>query len=85
MLELVLAVEGGVFWYDATVGDSTYDPWFSNTIIQDNPADTTDPNAAPTSSKRPEEAKRLMTFRLRWALIERLELSERYVSSTQAP
>jgi len=43
--ELMVAFEGGVFWYDATVGDSVYDPWFANAIIQDNPADTTDPNA----------------------------------------
>jgi hypothetical protein len=43
--ELMVAFEGGVFWYDATVGDSVYDPWFANPIIQDNPPDTTDPNA----------------------------------------
>lgn len=49
-VELMVAVEGGVFWYDATVGQSVYDPWFSNTIIQDSPPDTTDPNAAPPST-----------------------------------
>jgi hypothetical protein len=49
-VELMVAVEGGVFWYDATVGESVYDPWFSNAIIQDNPPDTTDPNAAPPST-----------------------------------
>ncbi len=43
--ELMVAVEGGVFWYDGTFGESVYDPWFSNTIIQDNPPDTTDPTA----------------------------------------
>lgn len=48
-VELMVAVGGGVFWYDGTVGESVYDPWFSNTIIQDSPADTTDPNAAPTT------------------------------------
>ena len=36
-LELIIAVEGGVYWYDSTVGDSVYDPWFGNTIIQDDP------------------------------------------------
>ncbi len=46
-IELMVAVEGGVFWLDGTVGASLYDPWSSNTIIQDNPPDTTDPNAAP--------------------------------------
>jgi hypothetical protein len=46
-VELMVAVGGGVFWYDATAGQSVYDPWFSNTIIQDNPPDSTDPNAAP--------------------------------------
>ena len=49
-VELMVAVGGGVFWYDATVGESVYDPWFSNAIIQDNPPDTTDPNAAPPST-----------------------------------
>ena len=48
-IELMVAVEGGVFWYDATVGQSVYDPWFSNTIIQDGPTETTDPNAAPST------------------------------------
>lgn len=41
--ELMVAVEGGVFWYDGTVGSSAYDPWYANTIIQDNPPDSTDP------------------------------------------
>ncbi len=43
--ELIVGVEGGVFWYDGTVGETVYDPWFSNTIIQDSPPDTTDPTA----------------------------------------
>ena len=38
----MVAVEGGVFWYDGTVGDSVFDPWFPNAIIQDSPPDTTD-------------------------------------------
>ncbi|MEK7710275.1 MAG: VCBS repeat-containing protein [Planctomycetota bacterium] len=35
--ELLAAVGGGVFWFDATQGTSVYDPWVSNTIIQDSP------------------------------------------------
>ena len=35
--ELLAAVDGGVFWFDATVGTTVYDPWFGNTIIQDSP------------------------------------------------
>ncbi len=46
-VELLVAAEGGVYWFDGTVGDSIYDPWYSNAIIQDNPPDTTDPNATP--------------------------------------
>lgn len=44
--ELMVAVEGGVFWLDGTVGTSVYDPWFSNAIIQDNEPDSTDPTQA---------------------------------------
>ncbi len=40
--EVIVAVEGGVFWYDGTTADSVYDPWFPNPIIQDSPAETTD-------------------------------------------
>ncbi len=40
--EVLVAVEGGVFWYDGSVGNSRYDPWFPNAIIQDSPAETTD-------------------------------------------
>ncbi len=36
-VELLAAVGGGVFWLDATQGLSVYDPWASNTIIQDSP------------------------------------------------
>lgn len=36
-VELLAAVGGGVFWFDATQGTSVYDPWVSNTIIQENP------------------------------------------------
>lgn len=35
--ELIAAVDGGVYWFDATVGATVYDPWFGNTIIQDSP------------------------------------------------
>ena len=31
----VVAVEGGIFWYDSTVGATVFDPWFPTTIIQD--------------------------------------------------
>lgn len=40
--EVIVAVEGGVYWYDGTAGDSVYDPWVAHAIIQDGPADTTD-------------------------------------------
>ena len=33
--EAVVAVEGGIFWYDSTVGATVFDPWFPTTIIQD--------------------------------------------------
>lgn len=36
-LEMVLSAEGGVFWYDGTAGDSVFDPWLANAIIQDSP------------------------------------------------
>ncbi len=42
--EVMIAVEGGVFWYDGTINDSVYEPWVANTIIQDvgsDPADNT--------------------------------------------
>ncbi len=47
--EVVVAIEGGVYWYDSTVGESVYDPWFPNAIIQDSPPDTTDPTTGTTS------------------------------------
>ena len=34
-VEVVISVEGGIFWYDGTVGDSVFDPWFPTTIVQD--------------------------------------------------
>lgn len=40
--EVMVAVEGGVYWYDSTAADSVFDPWFPNTIIQDSTAGTTD-------------------------------------------
>ncbi len=39
-VELLAAVGGGVFWLDSTQGTSVYDPWVSNTIIQDSPQST---------------------------------------------
>ena len=36
-LELVAAVQGGVFWYDGSVAASVFDPWTPNPIIQDSP------------------------------------------------
>lgn len=36
--ELIAAVQGGVLWFDASVGTTAYDPWFGNTIIQDSPS-----------------------------------------------
>lgn len=33
-LDLVVAAEGGVFWYDGTVAATVYDPWNPNTIIE---------------------------------------------------
>jgi hypothetical protein len=38
--DVIVAYEGGVYWFDATVGDSAYDPWFPNDIIQDIPSAT---------------------------------------------
>ncbi|MGB2986124.1 MAG: hypothetical protein WBE26_09600 [Phycisphaerae bacterium] len=46
-VEVMVAVEGGVFWYDGTISETVYDPWAPNTIIQDSPADTTDATTAP--------------------------------------
>ena len=43
-VEVVVAVEGGVYWYDGTVGDTVYDAWFPNAIIQDSPTEVTDPS-----------------------------------------
>lgn len=40
--EVMVAVEGGVFWYDGTINDSVYEPWVSNTIIQDSGSDSAD-------------------------------------------
>jgi len=49
-VDLMVAAEGGVYWYDGTVGGSVYDPWFGQAIIQDNPPDTTTPTTTPTDS-----------------------------------
>ena len=34
-LEVVIAAEGAILWYDGTVGESVFDQWHPNTIIQD--------------------------------------------------
>lgn len=36
-IDLVAASAGAVFWYDGTSSGSIFDPWASNTIIQDSP------------------------------------------------
>lgn len=33
-LDVLVAAEGGVFWFDGTVSASVYDAWFPNTIIE---------------------------------------------------
>jgi len=38
-VDVIAAAGGAVYWYDGTVSASVYDPWFSNTIIQDNSND----------------------------------------------
>ncbi|MGD2110940.1 MAG: hypothetical protein PVI86_16310, partial [Phycisphaerae bacterium] len=43
--EVMVAVEGGVYWYDSLVADTAYDVWGPNAIIQDGAPETTDPNA----------------------------------------
>lgn len=51
-VDVVVAVEGGVFWYEpdrsgGTIGDSVFDPWLPNAIIQDRPgAVTQDPSGS---------------------------------------
>ncbi len=54
-VEVMVAVEGGVFWYDSTVGDSVFDPWAANTIIQDTPSDAADTTSAPGVPSPPED------------------------------
>ena len=49
-LELILSVEGGVFWYDSSVADSVFDPWFPNAIIQDTGSGTDDVTEAAAGS-----------------------------------
>jgi len=49
-IEVLTAVGGGVFWFDGTAGDSVFDPWASNPIIQNDGGDaggTTDSQPAP--------------------------------------
>ena len=38
-VEVMVAAEGAVFWYDGTAGDTVFDPWSPNTIIQDSTPD----------------------------------------------
>jgi len=45
-VELAIAAEGAVFWYDGTLSETIFDAWAPNTIIQDSPVDTTDPTQA---------------------------------------
>ena len=49
-LDLLVAAEGSVMWLDGASGNSVFDPWVSNPIINDSPADTTDPTAPPAGS-----------------------------------
>jgi hypothetical protein len=42
-VELIVAAEGAVFWFDGSVGTSRYAPWASNAIIRDSPAEQTAP------------------------------------------
>lgn len=44
--EILVAAGGGVFWYDETEGETVFDPWSPNPIIQDGPVPTAD-DAAP--------------------------------------
>ncbi len=48
-LDLMVAAEGAVFWYDSTTNGSVFDPWASNTIIQDSPATNTPGTQAGTT------------------------------------
>lgn len=45
-LELMVAAGGAVFWYDSTTAPTVFDPWSSNTIIQDSASDADDPTLA---------------------------------------
>jgi len=40
--EIMIAVEGGVFWYDGTINATVFDPWVANTIIKDSPTEQPD-------------------------------------------
>lgn len=44
--EVIVAAEGAVYWYDSSTAVTVYDPWSANAIIQDGPAETTDPSQA---------------------------------------
>ncbi len=45
-VDVIIASEGAVFWYDGTTAQTVFDPWAPNTIIQDNPPDSTDATQA---------------------------------------
>ena len=57
LVNVAIAAEGAVFWYESQKVDNSsvpYDPWLSNTIIQDGPQETTDPSqAGPTPPAAP--------------------------------
>jgi hypothetical protein len=54
-LDVVVAAEGGVFWYDGTVSSSVYDPWFPNTIIEGMPVEDAAGAVAPGAGVGVEE------------------------------
>ncbi len=49
-MEIIGAAEGAVLWYDGTLGNSVYDPWAPNTIIQDSPPADADATTAPAAA-----------------------------------
>ncbi|MCO6438953.1 MAG: VCBS repeat-containing protein [Phycisphaerae bacterium] len=54
LLDVVIAAEGAVYWYDGSTATSPYDPWAPNTIIQDSGApDAVDPAQAPGTQPTP--------------------------------
>ncbi len=43
-IEIILAAEGAVLWFDESTVLTPYDPWIENTIIQDVPAESSPPS-----------------------------------------